>query len=190
MKKFIWKLIPLSCLFHSIPFTFHSNLESNSTWGSTRHSCSCPQTIKSKNRGRKCSFMAFLGFVFTLHIKNNFNILLCLKIIFYFSTLVIICFKYYLILFITCFDEAQECWTNLTLDSFLELQVASIVQHVESIIIHKQKRKLKRINKENKICIIWIRIKKKEPETFYLDVHLLYFQGHIKQQKWNPVKVI
>lgn len=39
------------------------------TWGSTRHSCSCPQTIKSKNRGRKCSFIAFFGFVFTLKAK-------------------------------------------------------------------------------------------------------------------------
>lgn len=38
-----------------------------STWGSTRHSCSCPHTMKSRNCGKKCSFIAFLGFVFTLH---------------------------------------------------------------------------------------------------------------------------
>ena len=33
---------------------------------------------------------------------------------------------------ITCSDEVQECWTNQTLDTLPEIQVASIEQHAVS----------------------------------------------------------
>lgn len=47
--------------------------ESYATRGSTKHSCSCPQTMKSRKRGKKCSFIAFLGFDFTLQAKVIFR---------------------------------------------------------------------------------------------------------------------
>ncbi len=52
---------------------------SKSTCGSIKHSCSWPQITKSKNRAKKCSLMAFLGFVFTLpwqevQQSNNVNL--------------------------------------------------------------------------------------------------------------------
>lgn len=37
------------------------------TWGSIRHSCSWPHMTKSRKRGKKCSLMALLGFVFILY---------------------------------------------------------------------------------------------------------------------------
>ena len=45
--------------------TWHKLLRN--TCGSTRHSCSWPQTTKSRNFASICSFIAFFGFAFTLH---------------------------------------------------------------------------------------------------------------------------
>lgn len=56
---------------HCASLLFKCNNSKNTnfnTWGSIRHSCSWPQTMKSRNRGRKCSLIAFLGFDFTLQV--------------------------------------------------------------------------------------------------------------------------